>query len=427
MDRQYLSVAQKSSDPFSTCRETRQVHRSALSDPRFRRYYPASWFSSLGAWLLRFLLGWSAWELTESATWVGLVSALMLAPALLLSPWFGILSDRVNPRQGLRLSMMLHGSIAMLGAVATWTESYDRAVLACLAAILGVATSLHSPMRLALVPLLVNREALPSAVGYSAMSFNTARMIGPALGAALVAQVSVAAAWVTAAMMFTASFLGLSLLRIVHEKPEQTATSLWRQFQDGYRYVLRRADLRLLLALTALNGLLGRTLIELLPALSGQLLAGDSTDLATLVAMAGLGSVLGGLLVSRQSADLERLLLLVCMAIALAALNLMSLQWFSGMAGLACWVACLSIVTTLAGTGSQTLIQLIADTGYRGRVMSIWTMLTLGAPALGAALLGVGADGLGFARIGLLTGLAGFALIVLGYARRERVLSAGSP
>ena len=179
-------MTEKASEHFSKCRETRQVHRSALSDPRFRRYYPASWFSSLGAWLLRFLLGWSAWDLTHSATWVGLVSTLMLAPALLLSPWFGILSDRVNPRQGLRLSMVLHSSIAILGAVATWTGTYDTAVLACLAAILGVATSLHSPMRLALVPLLVNREALPSAVGYSAMSFNTARMIGPALGAALV-------------------------------------------------------------------------------------------------------------------------------------------------------------------------------------------------------------------------------------------------
>ena len=420
-------MTEKASEHFLECRETRQVHRSALSDPRFRRYYPASWFSSLGAWLLRFLLGWSAWDLTHSATWVGLVSALMLAPALLLSPWFGILSDRVNPRQGLRLSMVLHSSIAILGAVATWTGANDPAVLACLAAILGVATSLHSPMRLALVTLLVNREALPSAVGYSAMSFNTARMIGPALGAALVAQVSVAAAWVMAAMMFTASFLGLSLLRIMHQKPEQTTTSLWRQFQDGYQYLLRRVDLRLLLALAALNGLLGRTLIELLPALSGQLLTGDSTDLATLVAMAGLGSVLGGLLVSRQSADLERLLMLVCAAIALAALNLMSLQWFSGMTGLACWVVCLSVVTTLAGTGSQTLIQLIADTGYRGRVMSIWTMLTLGAPALGAALLGIGADSLGFARVALLTGAAGLMLIVLCYAKRECVLSAGSP
>ena len=163
----------KSSENFSDCRETRQVHRSALSDPRFRRYYPVSWFSSLGAWVLRFLLGWSAWELTHSATWVGLVGALMLAPALLLSPWFGILSDRVNPRQGLRLSMLIHSAITLTGAVATWSGWYDRTALLILAATLGVATSLHSPMRLALVPLLVPREALPSAVGYSAMSFNT--------------------------------------------------------------------------------------------------------------------------------------------------------------------------------------------------------------------------------------------------------------
>ena len=83
INKQYLSMTQKASEDFSDCRETRQVHRSALSDPRFRGYYPASWFSSLGAWLLRFLLGWSAWDLTHSATWVGIVGALMLAPALL--------------------------------------------------------------------------------------------------------------------------------------------------------------------------------------------------------------------------------------------------------------------------------------------------------------------------------------------------------
>ncbi len=420
-------MTKKASEHFSECRETRQVRRSALSDPRFRRYYPVSWFSSLGAWLLRFLLGWSAWDLTHSATWVGLVSALMLAPALLLSPWFGILSDRVNPRHGLRFSMVLHSGIAMLGAIAASMAMYDRTALACLAALLGIATSIHSPMRLALVPLLVSREALPSAVGYSAMSFNTARMIGPALGAAVVAHLSVASAWTMAALMFAVSFIGLSLLSLVYERPEQFSTSLWRQFQDGYRYLLCRADLRLLLALTALNGLLGRTMIELLPALSGQLLAGDSTDLATLVAMAGLGSLLGGFLVSRQSADLDRLLILVCAAIALAAVNLISLQWFAGMVGLACWVTCLSVMTTLAGTGSQTLIQLVTDTEYRGRVMSIWTMLTLGAPACGAAVLGVGVDGLGFARISLLAGALGLGLVALSYARRARVLSVESP
>ena len=417
----------KSSENFSDCRETRQVHRSALSDPRFRRYYPVSWFSSLGAWVLRFLLGWSAWELTHSATWVGLVGALMLAPALLLSPWFGILSDRVNPRQGLRLSMVIHSAITLTGAVATWSGWYDRTALLVLAATLGVATSLHSPMRLALVPLLVPREALPSAVGYSAMSFNIARMVGPALGAALVAQVNISAAWLVAMLLFMGSFWGLSQLTVERDTPPGPSTSYLDQLLAGFRHLLQRTDLRLLLALTALNGLLGRTIIELLPALSGQVLQGGSADLAVLVAMAGLGSVLGGLLVSRQAADLSRLLTLVCVAIALAALSLISLRWFTGLTGLAVWISGLSIVTTIAGTGSQTLIQLTAKSEYRGRVMSVWTMLAMGAPALGAAVLGVGVDGFGFSRVSLVAGAVGACLVAGLYARRSSVLTPDNP
>ena len=420
-------MTQKASEDFSDCRETRQVQRSALSDPRFRGYYPASWFSSLGAWLLRFLLGWSAWDLTHSATWVGIVGALMLAPALLLSPWFGILSDRVNPREGLRLSMVIHSAITLTGTLTTWLGWYDRAALMALAATLGVATSLHSPMRLALVPLLVTREALPSAVGYSAMSFNIARMVGPALGAALVAQVNVSAAWLVAMLMFMGSFWGLSRLTIEQVSPAAPSTSLVDQLIAGFRHLLDRSDLRLVLALTALNGLLGRTIIELLPALSGQVLQGGSAELAVLVAMAGLGSVLGGLLVSRQAADLARLMMLVCAAIVLAGLALISLQWFAGLVGLALWVSILSVVTTVAGTGSQTLIQLTASAEYRGRVMSLWTMLAMGAPALGAALLGAGVDGFGFSHVAVWTGGVGVVLVISLYARHSRVLLGSDP
>lgn len=420
-------MVKKASEDFSDCRETRQVHQSALADARFRQYYPASWFSSLGAWLLRFLLGWSAWHLTHAATWVGIVGALMLAPALLLSPWFGILSDQVNPRQGLRLSMVIHSVIALLGALATWMDAYDRSVLVVLAATLGVATSLHSPMRLALVPLLVSRGALPSAVGYSAMSFNIARMIGPAMGAALVARLDISAAWLAAMLMFTVSFVGLSRLSVSCDLPTSPKTSYPEQLVAGFRHLLERADLRLLLALAALNGLLGRTIIELLPALSGQVLQGGSSELAILVAMAGLGSVLGGLIVSRQAANLDRLLALVCMAIGLASLCLVGLQWFSTMAGIALWVAGLSAVTTVAGTGSQTLIQLSAESEYRGRVMSVWTMLAMGAPALGAALLGAGVDGFGFNLVSLVAGVLGLGLVWFLYARRWLLLSVGNP
>ena len=154
---------------------------------------------------------------------------------------------------------------------------------------------------------------------------------------------------------------------------------------------------------------------------------GGSAELAVLVAMAGLGSVLGGLLLSRQAADLARLMVLVCAAIALAGLALIGLQWFAGLVGLALWVSILSIVTTVAGTGSQTLIQLTASAEYRGRVMSVWTMLAMGAPALGAALLGAGVDGFGFSRVAVWTGGAGIVLVISLYALRSRVLAGNDP
>ena len=419
-------MTKKASEDFSDRREMRQVHRSALSDARFRQYYQVSWFSSLGAWLLRFLLGWSAWDLTHSATWVGITGALMLAPALLLSPWFGILSDRVNPRQCLRLSMLIHSTIALVGAITTWLAWYDRFALAGLATALGIATSLHSQMRLAMVPLLVPRAALPSAVGYSTMSFNVARMIGPAIGAALVAQTETAFAWLVSMLLFITSFVGLSRLSVVRDAVPEAPTSYWIQLSDGFRHLIRQADLKLLLLFTALNGVLGRTIIELLPALSGQVLRGGSSELAILVAMAGLGSVLGGLLVSRQSANLARLLGLVYGAIALACLTLMSLQWVAGVVAMGCWVSCLSTMTTVAGTGCQTLIQLTVNPRFRGRVLSVWTMMAMGVPAMGAAVVGASVYGFGFEWVSAVAGTIGLGALGLLYFKRS-VLLAGTP
>lgn len=94
-------------------------------------------------------------------------------------------------------------------------------------------------------------------------------------------------------LLFMVSFWGLSQLTVERDTPAGPSTSYLDQLVAGFRHLLERTDLRLLLALTALNGLLGRTIIELLPALSGQVLRGGSADLAVLVAMAGLGSVWG--------------------------------------------------------------------------------------------------------------------------------------
>jgi MFS family permease len=373
--------------------------------------------------MLRFLLGWSAWELTGSSTWVGVVAALMLAPAFLLSPYFGVLSDRINPRYGLIASMVIHAGISLGGAIADASGYYSLPTLLVLALAMGCVTSLHSPMRLALLPLLVGREAMPNAVGLSAMTFNTARVIGPAVGAWLISRFGLPVAWLVAVLMFSGSLLLLLTLRGLGQRAPQARQPIMAQFLSGVRYLRGHWGIRLVFGFTVINGLLGRTTIELLPAISGSLLQGGSSGLATLTAAAGVGSIVGGLVVSRQSASPARLLMLVAGGIAAGSALLVFVALITGLWSMTVLVALVSMVTTMGGTGCQTLTQLSVLEDYRGRVMSLWIVLAMGAPALGAAVVGVLADTLGFGVVLPAAGSVGLLLVGVLYSRRRRLLA----
>ena len=368
--------------------------------------------------MLRFLLGWNAWELTQSALWVGIVSALMLAPALILSPYFGVQSDRINPRHGLMWSMLIHGAIALSGALASYLGILNVVVLLILATALGSVSAMHSPMRLALVPMLVPREALPSAVGLTAMSFNIARILGPAICAAVIARAGAAWAWMIPVFIFATSGLILNSLGGVGARQKRTHGSVNSEFIDGLRYALSMAPLVTILALTLVNGFLGRSFIELLPAVSGRLIDGGPGELAWLTAAAGSGAVLGGLIMSRMKADVRYLFNLSLAAMFFAACLLSNLVWVAQLPSLFILVGLLSLSTTLAGTACQTLAQLIIDPQYHGRVMSLWSMTMMAAPALGAATHGAVAEWLGFVVAFALAAVVGVLGLAGLHARR---------
>ena len=346
--------------------------------------------------MLRFILGWSAWELTASPLWVGIVGALMLAPALVLSPYFGVQSDRVNPRHGLIFSMVFHSSIGLTGAITTFLGAFDELTLLLLAAALGSASALHNPMRLALVPLLVPRSALLSAIGLVAMSFNIARILGPAMCAAIIAQWGVGWAWLVAVCIFATSGVILTTLRGVGTREGRSDKSVNSEFIEGLNYVRNNPVVILILLSTLVNGLLGRSFIELLPAVSGRLLMGGASELAWLTAAAGTGAVLGGLLMSRQSAHVIGLYRLILLALLGATLLLATLHWLDVLVSLAAVVGLITFTTTIAGTGCQALTQLVIEPNYHGRVMSLWSMTMMASPALGAATNGALAEWAGF-------------------------------
>jgi MFS family permease len=93
-----------------------------------------------------------------------------------------------------------------------------------------------------------------------------------------------------------------------------------------------------------------------------------------------------------------------------AALCMVCLQWLGGMTALALFVFALSMITTMVGTGSQALAQLLVEERFRGRVLSLWAMLAMGAPALGAVIVGAAAQAWGFPLVAALAAMLGALL-----------------
>lgn len=399
------------------------ARQSALSEPVFRTYFYATSSATLAVWVARFLIGWTAWDLTQSAFWVGVTSAMLLAPTFLLSPIFGVISDRVDPRSGVLATSSLNTLICLSLALLAFMGWIALGPLMMGALAFGCVTAAHHPMRLALVPKLLSRHLLPSGIGLTAIVFNLSRIIGPAIGALIINFGNVGLAFGLSAVMFVVTTSVLLRVPPIAPVRKSRQNSLFLDLREGLGFIKRSPLIRLILLMTLVNGLIGRSLMELLPAVSGQLAGGTADALAILTAIAGGGAIVGGWIVSRQKGDPLNLSHLVFTALILGAAILLPVIWVNGLAWLIPIIAVASGCMTIIGTGCQALVQLVVDDAFRGRVMSIWTVVSMGSPALGAFLMGALADQFGFGWTLILAASLGIGVTLLLARKRGRFLN----
>lgn len=382
--------------------------RSALTIPAFRDYFWANCFATFGMWIIRFLLGWTAWELTESALFVGLTSATLLIPTFIMSPVFGVVADRINLRFGVLATIAGQGLMGLAAGLTDYSGWLTIEWLLVLALLNGMVTAAHHPMRLSVMPRLISRDLLPSGIGLSAMVFNASRIVGPALAAALLTIASTGFSFLAAALLFLIATLLLLRLPTIPPKGEKSEKSLLADLRIGVRFAMSSPIIRVILMLATINGMLGRSVIELLPAISGQILSGDARTLAVLTALAGVGAIAGGLFMSRQRGSEKNLVRAVIIALIANAIFLLPLTLFGNLITVSAIILLVSLCVTVTGTGCQALLQLTTSDEFRGRVMSLWTVITMGTPAFGAFFIGALADWLGFSLV-----LAVFAMLAL--------------
>lgn len=362
----------------------------SLQVRNYRLFATGQLVKLIGVWMMFIAQDWLVLELSgNSATALGVVTALQFTPVLLLTLLSGRLADRYDKRlllfiantawSFLALGMSL---LVLTGVVALWH-------VFVFAALLGVANALETPVRQAFVSELVGTPLLPNALSLSAATFNSARIIGPALAGVAIAAFDVGPVFLISAVSSSAPLIGLVRMRAAELHREALPPRDERdsaRIIDGLRYVWRRPDLLLPMALMSVMGMVLFNFQLTLAALAKTVFHTGAASFGLFTTALAVGALAGALAGSGRR-ERPSVYLVLGAALAFAALGTL--------VGLAStyWLVVVLLVPTgffmvFFAQASNQRVQLGVDAAFRGRVMALWVLVFLGTNPVGAPLVG---------------------------------------
>jgi MFS family permease len=363
--------------------------RSVLTNRQFAAYTCCNSISMVGVWAQRLAVGWLTWQLTESELWIGAIAFADLLPVVLVGPLAGVWVDRPLRKKLIRWcqSIMLLQSLVLFflsasGSINIW-------MLFVLVLINGTVAAIYHPVRLSVVPSLVQSSDLMAAVSMTAVTFHLARFAGPALAGVIIAFYGIAPTFLFVALTYAVMLIAVFMIRIPSRPwlEERQERSVLAELRDGVSYSLAQRAIAYVLLIQIVLALCARPLGELLPAFVGSVFNEGAGMLAVLTSAMGVGAVVAGL----------RLLLwdvgrgLVNLVISSTAMSGIAVILFAVTPNI--WIGVVIIFfvaywVTVCGIASQTLIQTQVDESKRGRVLSLWAAIYRGAPGVGALVIG---------------------------------------
>jgi len=369
---------------------------SAFRNPNYGIYTVGSGVSLIGTWMQRIAVGWLAWQLTESGTWLGLLAFANLFPTVVIAPFAGVVADRWHRLTVIKISQSLALVQALMLFALTVSDLITPATLLGLTLWLGMVAAFNQPARLALIPSLVRDEDVAAAVAINSVIFNCARFIGPAAAGLLIVAGGVSAAFAVNTLSFAVFLYALSHIRLAPETRSDAATQgVFGDIRDGLRYVAGHPAIGTLLALLTATSLCARPVVELLPGVAAEIFGGGAGTLALLTATVGIGAVAAGLWLARRPGNggLTAIVLTAALAIALALLAFVATDrlWIAVPA-----LAAAGFFMVANGVASQTLLQLNVDPAMRGRTLSLYGLIFRGGPGLGALAIGALSEWVGW-------------------------------
>ncbi|MBL4807830.1 MAG: MFS transporter [Rhodobacteraceae bacterium] len=395
------------------------MNLSALRFPQFRRYMIASVFALQGLWVQRITTSWIAWEQTGSASFVGFIAFLTYMPTMITGPFFGVLVDRLNIRKAAMSAQASIFAVAILTYGLQVSGMLNAVILALIAVMVGIVTSAQHPIRMSFTPRLVPKGQVGSVITLIALNFNLARVLGPAIGGFLIARYGVETALLVTALAYLPAVVTIATLTPREIEKRGQSSSFLSDFAEGVRFILSTPLIIRAILISGLFSLSVRGTLEILPTIADGVFSRGAEGLGALTAGAGVGALAAALIQSLAKERQPGKLPLAALVAGLTGPLVITLLGTTDAWTVAIiTVTAMGFLSTTVGVNLQTSIQLLLDDHMRGRVMSLWVMVSLGATALGALGIGALIDWFG---LGLTLQCVGgaCAVLILGLIRRR--------
>ncbi len=355
-------------------------------------------------------LGWLALELTNSAFLVGLVATASSVPILIVTMPAGAMVDRSDKLRLVRIAQCAFLVDATLLWWLTYTDRITIGLLLALAFVSGLIASVEIPARQSLFIDLVGREDLPDAIALNASGFNLARVVGPGLAAAVIAQLGIAWCFFLNAASFVAVLVGLFMIHLPKWVAKEMTASPWEGVLEALRYMRDTPTVRALMTMVTAYSILGVPVLALMPVVARDMFGLGAAGYGLLMSCMGVGGLAGALALASVGYRFSRIRLLVAASIAwpvlLLAFSFTRVPWVAYLLLLA-----IGFTMILNGAISNGLLQTIVPDALRGRMMAAYGLVVVGlAQVVGAFVAGSVAH-----LVGVAVAIGGAAVLMLLY------------
>ena len=277
---------------------------SSLSAPGFRMLWSGMLFSMAAMQINIVARSWLAYDLSGSGLVLGIVAMARGLPQIILSPVGGVAADRFDKRKLLILSQfalcilsLVNALLVHLGIIQVWH-------LVVIGLFQGIVFPFTMPTRQAYIPDLVGGDQLPNALAVDSAGRNLNRVLAPSLAGILIAWHPTVAFYAIALFYFGAV---LTLIRLPFQKPSAAEhENAWREMMIGFRYILGRRNLLVLIVMGFLAVILGMPFQQMLPVFQVDILRVGPAQLGLMYTAVGIGALFGSLVVAYLSDDRNR-------------------------------------------------------------------------------------------------------------------------